>query len=74
MTVCDIFDALTAMDRPYKSSVSVQTAFRILEEEASAGLIDQDIVRVFIASGSYLRGMRQSPQTAVAHTHTSQAG
>jgi hypothetical protein len=71
MTVCDIFDALTAMDRPYKSSVSVQTAFRILEEEASAGLIDQDIVRVFIASGSYLRGVRgQTSQAAIAHTHT----
>jgi len=66
MTVCDIFDALTAMDRPYKSSVSVQTAFGILEEEAAAGLIDQDIVRVFIASGSYLRGVR-GDTSATAH-------
>ena len=31
MTVCDIFDALTSMDRPYKPAVSVDTAFRILE-------------------------------------------
>jgi HD-GYP domain-containing protein (c-di-GMP phosphodiesterase class II) len=75
MTVCDIFDALTAMDRPYKSSVSVQTAFRILEEEATAGLIDHDIVRVFIASGSYLRGMRgQTSQAGTSHTHASQIG
>jgi HD-GYP domain-containing protein (c-di-GMP phosphodiesterase class II) len=56
MTVCDIFDALTAMDRPYKPAVSVDTAFRILNEEAAAGLIDRDIVDVFISSGSYLRG------------------
>jgi HD-GYP domain-containing protein (c-di-GMP phosphodiesterase class II) len=75
MAVCDIFDALTAMDRPYKSSVSVQSAFRILEEEATAGLIDQDIVRVFIASGSYLRGVRGQPSpTTVVHTHTGQMG
>ena len=56
MTVCDIFDALTSMDRPYKPAVSIDTAFRILNEEASAGLIDADIVGVFIASGSYLKG------------------
>ena len=56
MTVCDIFDALTSMDRPYKPAVSVDTAFRILNEEAAAGLIDSDIVGVFIESGSYLKG------------------
>ena len=56
MAVCDIFDALTSMDRPYKPAVSVDTAFRILNEEASAGLIDGDIVGVFIESGSYLKG------------------
>lgn len=56
MTVCDIFDALTSMDRPYKPAVSVDTAFRILNEEAAAGLIDTDIVGVFIESGSYLKG------------------
>jgi HD-GYP domain-containing protein (c-di-GMP phosphodiesterase class II) len=56
MTVCDIFDALTSMDRPYKPAVSVDTAFRILNEEAAAGLIDTDIVGVFNESGSYLKG------------------
>ena len=34
MAVCDVYDALTAMDRPYKPAVSVDTAFRILHEEA----------------------------------------
>ena len=71
MTVCDIFDALTSMDRPYKPAVSVDTAFRILSEEATAGLIDRDIVGVFIESGSYLKG-RFSGGDAHAnarHTH-----
>jgi HD-GYP domain-containing protein (c-di-GMP phosphodiesterase class II) len=53
MTVCDIFDALTAMDRPYKSSVSTDTAIRILNDEASAGLLDQDLVDIFVASRCY---------------------
>jgi len=56
MAVCDIYDALTAMDRAYKPAVSSDTAFRILKEEAAAGLIDADLVDVFIASGSYSKG------------------
>ena len=64
MTVCDIYDALTAMDRPYKRAVSVDTAFRILNEEAAAGLIDRDIVDVFISSGSYRMGGATSDSAA----------
>jgi len=51
MTVCDIFDALTAMDRPYKSSMSVDTALDVLGDEARRGLVDGDILQVFIDSG-----------------------
>jgi HD-GYP domain-containing protein (c-di-GMP phosphodiesterase class II) len=58
MTVCDIFDALTAMDRSYKSAVAPDAAFRILDEEASAGLIDADLVRIFIDSGAYRAAQR----------------
>ena len=52
MTVCDIFDALTAMDRPYKSAMSVDTALDVLADEARRGLVDSDILRVFIESGT----------------------
>lgn len=52
MTVCDIFDALTAMDRPYKSSMSVDTALDVLADEARRGLVDGDILQVFIDSGT----------------------
>lgn len=51
MTVCDIYDALTAMDRPYKSAMSVDTALSVLRDEAGRGLVDQDILEVFIGSG-----------------------
>ena len=55
MTVCDIYDALTAMDRPYKKAMAVEDALRILEKEAAAEMLDEDIVRVFIESGVYQR-------------------
>lgn len=48
MTVCDIFDALTAGDRPYKRAVSSQQALAILEQEAEAGGLDPHLVKLFI--------------------------
>jgi len=53
MTVCDIYDALTAMDRPYKASVSTEVALNILCEEVSLGLLDKDMVDIFISSRVY---------------------
>lgn len=55
MTVCDIYDALTAMDRPYKRAMDVERALNILEQEAAQELLDEDIVRIFIDSGVYQR-------------------
>src|SRR5208337_3181107 len=37
MTIADVFDALAAADRPYKESVSVETALEILGQMADAG-------------------------------------
>ena len=53
MAVADVYDALTAMDRPYKSAMSADVAFSILHDEAKAGLLDAELVDVFISSGSY---------------------
>jgi HD-GYP domain-containing protein (c-di-GMP phosphodiesterase class II) len=55
MTVCDIYDALTAMDRPYKQAVTPQAALGILEDEARRGLLDVDMVRIFVDSRLYER-------------------
>ena len=55
MTVCDIFDALTASDRPYKKAVPVEEALEILRADAAAGALDADIVELFIESGVYRR-------------------
>ncbi|MBN2526511.1 MAG: GAF domain-containing protein [Deltaproteobacteria bacterium] len=47
MAVADIYDALTAADRPYKKAVPVEKAFQILDFEAKDNHIDADLVALF---------------------------
>jgi HD-GYP domain-containing protein (c-di-GMP phosphodiesterase class II) len=53
MTVCDIFDALTASDRPYKKAMPLEKALQVLEWEARDGMLDKDVVALFIESKVY---------------------
>jgi HD-GYP domain-containing protein (c-di-GMP phosphodiesterase class II) len=53
MTIADIYDALVALDRPYKRAVSEERARAILCEEAQAGKIDADLLRVFLETEIY---------------------
>ena len=48
MTIADIYDALTAGDRPYKKAVPAETALDILQEERRAGHIDGVLLDLFI--------------------------
>lgn len=48
MTVSDIYDALTASDRPYKRAIPVERALDILGAEVKEGLLDPDLVRLFV--------------------------
>jgi HD-GYP domain-containing protein (c-di-GMP phosphodiesterase class II) len=54
LAVCDIFDALTASDRPYKKAVPLEKSLSILTEEASRGVIDADIVEAFIGARAWM--------------------
>ena len=47
MTISDIFDALTASDRPYKRAVPVEKALDILGFEVKDGHVDAELVRIF---------------------------
>jgi HD-GYP domain-containing protein (c-di-GMP phosphodiesterase class II) len=47
MSISDIFDALTASDRPYKRAVPVDKALDILGFEVKDGHVDGDLVRIF---------------------------
>ena len=53
MTISDIYDALTAQDRPYKRAVPAVKAIDILKNEASEGKLDPDLLDVFIAKRVY---------------------
>lgn len=48
MTIADIYDALTSMDRPYKRAAPPERALEILHFEARSGKLDLDLLRVFI--------------------------
>jgi len=47
MTVSDIFDALTAADRPYKRAVPIPRALDILADETRAGMLDEELFKLF---------------------------
>lgn len=68
MTIVDIYDALTARDRPYKRAVPVEVALRILRQEAAAGLIDQPLLDLFIGQGVYevVRPPREEEEAELA--------
>ncbi|MBI4539225.1 MAG: GAF domain-containing protein [Gemmatimonadetes bacterium] len=53
MTISDIFDALTASDRPYKKALPTERALDIVKMEASQGLLDAALVELMIGSGVY---------------------
>jgi HD-GYP domain-containing protein (c-di-GMP phosphodiesterase class II) len=53
VAVADIYDALTASDRPYKPAVSSERALKILSWEAEAGKINCDLVRLFTEQEVY---------------------
>ena len=55
MAVADVYDALTAADRPYKAAVSVERSLEILHQEAKVNLLDQEVLRIFIEARIYER-------------------
>ncbi len=56
MSVADIYDALTASDRPYKRAVSPERALQILDMEVRDGHLDGDLVRLFQSAGVWAGG------------------
>lgn len=53
MTISDIFDALTASDRPYKKALAPERALDIIRMEAKLGMLDAPLVELMIESGVY---------------------
>jgi len=53
MTIADIFDALTARDRPYKRALPATRALDIMTDEVKAGMLDPDLFRLFVAGKTF---------------------
>ena len=53
MGIADVFDALTANDRPYRRAMTPEGALRILKCEVMAGKLDGDLLDIFIASDAW---------------------
>jgi HD-GYP domain-containing protein (c-di-GMP phosphodiesterase class II) len=48
MTICDIFDALSAADRPYKKALGMEQSLQILREAVSRNELDDELVDIFV--------------------------
>jgi HD-GYP domain-containing protein (c-di-GMP phosphodiesterase class II) len=54
LTIADVYDALTAKDRPYKAAMPVDRALDILVKEfAQRGKVDSELLDLFIARKVY---------------------
>jgi HD-GYP domain-containing protein (c-di-GMP phosphodiesterase class II) len=47
LAIVDIFEALTAKDRPYKPAIPIDKALKILDDEEAKGGIDSRLYRLF---------------------------
>jgi HD-GYP domain-containing protein (c-di-GMP phosphodiesterase class II) len=65
MALADVFEALTARDRPYKPSKTLSQALQIMREMCENGHLDAELFNVFLRSGACLR-------YAYAHLHSDQ--
>jgi HD-GYP domain-containing protein (c-di-GMP phosphodiesterase class II) len=53
MAISDIYDALTASDRPYKKAVTAERALDIINMDVRGGKIDKALFELFVSSGIY---------------------
>ena len=53
MAIADVFEALTASDRPYKKPKTLSDSIRILSFMAKDKHLDNDLFKLFLSSGIY---------------------
>jgi hypothetical protein len=53
MAIADVFEALTAQDRPYKSGKTLSESMRIMGEMKRFNHLDPDLFDLFVTSGVY---------------------
>jgi hypothetical protein len=59
MAIADIFEALTAADRPYKKAKALSESIKIMARMRDNQHIDPDLFDLFLQSGTYLKYAQQ---------------
>jgi len=59
MAIADIYEALTAADRPYKDGKKLSQAMRIMGFMKNDYHIDEDLFEIFVKSGVYKNYAKQ---------------
>lgn len=57
--LANVFEALTAAERPYKKAKTLSVAILLLHQLVEEDLIDRDIFELFLTSGVYLQYARR---------------
>lgn len=55
LAIADIYEALVANDRPYKSPMPLSQAMSILGDMVKRGALDGELMRIFLQSGDFLK-------------------
>ncbi len=55
MAIADVYDALTAGDRPYRQGLNSELALDLIESEVKKGKLDENLFQVFVESKTYQR-------------------
>lgn len=55
MAIADVFEALTARDRPYKDPMKLSEVVSILKKMSETGHIDPDLYDVFIEQSVHIK-------------------
>jgi HD-GYP domain-containing protein (c-di-GMP phosphodiesterase class II) len=63
MSISDIYDALTASDRPYKKAVPLERALDILDFSVKDQHLDPDLVRIFREARIWERALAREPRS-----------
>ncbi|MCE5244609.1 MAG: HD domain-containing phosphohydrolase [Syntrophobacteraceae bacterium] len=63
MAIADIFEALTAKDRPYKQPMELSQAIRILRRMKEDGRIDADLFDFFVSRGLHVKYAAEEPRS-----------
>ncbi len=54
LAIADIFEALSALDRPYKKPKTLNQTIKVLEQMGQNKLLDSDIIKIFFKSETHI--------------------